>query len=63
MWSEDLFSNGLTTTSPMIKAKLSYDFIGIDTATFSSAYATTDSTGVTLIDSLGYVTYNAEDKA
>ncbi|KAE9968119.1 hypothetical protein EG328_004650 [Venturia inaequalis] len=49
-------------TAPMVKAKLSNAFKGIDSATFSTEYDVTNAVGATLLDSLRYTTYNAKDK-
>ena len=48
----------LETLAPMIKAELSKDFKGIDTATFSTEYELGAETGATLLDSLSYTTYS-----
>lgn len=54
----------LAVTADMVQATLSNEFKGIDTATFETEATEDleDAVVATLIDSLDYTTYNAEDK-
>ena len=51
----------LATLAPMIKAELSKDFKGIDTATFyTDNYGFGDEAGATLLDSLSYTVFSCD---